>query len=161
MASPGTRSLRHRMVAALDNDPAVLQSRNPNGRLEIMADGYEGALVEWRSDPDNNRATIIAELENDQELEAFMVSRGLWKAEDLPRHFEALANARAQARALDAVHQTGEDQISEPRLWNEATVACTPQGYFVGGTARDGEPTRTLGPLGDVDTLEATLRERA
>ena len=88
------------LLAALDNDPAVLQSRNPNGRLEIMADGYEGALVEWRSDPDNNRATIIAELENDQELEAFMVSRGLWKAEDLPRHFGALADARAQARAL-------------------------------------------------------------
>ncbi len=147
------------LLAALDNDPAVLQDRNPEGQLEIAADGYEGALVEWRSDPDSNRSTIIAELENDQELESFMVSRGLWKREDLPRHFEALADARAEARTLDAVRETETAEIGEGDRWSEATVACTRKGYFVQGTARDGEPMQTVGPLGDVDTLERTLRE--
>ena len=143
--------------AALDGDPHVLFARHPEGEIELMIDSVGGASVEWTPAPGDPRTRTLAELDTDQELEHFMVSRGLWAPSDAPAHHATLAQARetAQLRAAEQASTAGTDRHAR---WHEASVACTGHGYFVHPRGEDGLAGATRGPLADTEALHDVLR---
>ena len=108
------------LSAALDGDPHVLFARHPQGEIELMIDSAGGASVEWTPAPGDPRTHTLAELDTDEEIEHFMVSRGLWaRATRRPTTQRSAKHARRRNAAPPSMlgHSTHGAGAREATQW--------------------------------------------
>ena len=91
-------SVQQTLTTAPEHDPAVLVSRQPSSKLELSIAPNAGGVLTWLRTPDDREPRILGRFVNDQDVQRYMTTYGIWEKRDVPELLRSLQAERARAQ---------------------------------------------------------------